>query len=131
MPPWPPLSGEGLVVTRKGFGSYVRDRQPLRRVSSTHRHASHRASGKPQFDTEAITQGQTRRAGCCGLAADPSRPMSRMAAMPARGRGSDPETAAAPGWGARSPLGQLLPAVVGGRDTAGITGRAAARVRTT
>ena len=34
------LSGEGLVVTRKGFGSYVRDRQPLRRVSSTHRHAS-------------------------------------------------------------------------------------------
>lgn len=52
------LAGEGLVVTRKGFGSYVRDRRPLRRVSSTHRHASHRASGKPQFDTEAITQGQ-------------------------------------------------------------------------
>jgi GntR family transcriptional regulator len=53
------LSGEGLVVTRKGFGSYVRDRQPLRRVSSTHRHASHRASGKPEFDTEALAQGQT------------------------------------------------------------------------
>src|SRR5215470_20025897 len=25
---------------------------------STHRHASHRASGKPEFDTEAIAQGQ-------------------------------------------------------------------------
>ncbi len=52
------LVAEGLVVTRKGFGSYVRDRPPLRRVSSTHRHASHRASGKPEFDTEAIAQGQ-------------------------------------------------------------------------
>jgi len=52
------LAAEGLVVTRKGFGSYVRDRPPLRRVSSTHRHASHRASGKPEFDTEAIAQGQ-------------------------------------------------------------------------
>jgi GntR family transcriptional regulator len=52
------LAAEGLVVTRKGFGSYVRDRQPLRRISSTHRHASHRASGKPEFDTEAIAQGQ-------------------------------------------------------------------------
>ena len=46
------------MVTRKGFGSYVRDVPPLRRVSSTHRHASHRESGKPQFDTEAIAQGQ-------------------------------------------------------------------------
>jgi GntR family transcriptional regulator len=53
------LVAEGLVVTRKGFGSYVRDRPPLRRISSTHRHASHRASGKPEFDTEAIAQGQT------------------------------------------------------------------------
>jgi GntR family transcriptional regulator len=52
------LAGEGLVLTRKGYGSYVRDRQPLRRVSSTHRHASHRASGKPEFDTEAVAQGQ-------------------------------------------------------------------------
>ena len=52
------LAAEGLVVTRKGFGSYVRDRRPLRRVSSTHRHASHRASGKPEFDTEAVAQGQ-------------------------------------------------------------------------
>jgi GntR family transcriptional regulator len=57
------LVAEGLVVTRKGFGSYVRDRRPLRRISSTHRHASHRDSGKPEFDTEAIAQGQvpTRR----------------------------------------------------------------------
>jgi GntR family transcriptional regulator len=52
------LVAEGLVVTRKGYGSYVRPRQPLRRISSTHRHASHRASGKPEFDTEAIAQGQ-------------------------------------------------------------------------
>jgi GntR family transcriptional regulator len=52
------LASEGLVLTRKGFGSYVRSRPPLRRVSSTHRHASHRESGKPEFDTEAIAQGQ-------------------------------------------------------------------------
>ena len=52
------LASEGLVLTRKGFGSYVRSRPPLPRVSSTHRHASHRESGKPEFDTEAIAQGQ-------------------------------------------------------------------------
>jgi GntR family transcriptional regulator len=52
------LASEGLVLTRKGFGSYVRDKPPLRQVSSTHRHASHRESGKPEFDTEAIAQGQ-------------------------------------------------------------------------
>ena len=52
------LMAEGLVVTRKGFGSYVRDKPPLQRISSTHRHASHRASGKPEFDTEAVAQGQ-------------------------------------------------------------------------
>ena len=52
------LAGEGLVLTRKGYGSYVRNRPALRRVSSTHRHAAHRASGKPEFDTEAIAQGQ-------------------------------------------------------------------------
>ena len=46
------------MVTRKGFGSYVRDLLPLRRVSSTHRHASHRVSGKPEFDTEAVAQGE-------------------------------------------------------------------------
>jgi GntR family transcriptional regulator len=53
------LASEGLVLTRKGFGSYVRSRPLLRRVSSTHRHASHRDSGKPEFDTEALAQGQT------------------------------------------------------------------------
>jgi GntR family transcriptional regulator len=52
------LSAEGLVLTRKGFGSYVRDRHVLRRISSTHRHAMHRASGKPEFDTEAVAPGQ-------------------------------------------------------------------------
>lgn len=52
------LAGEGLVLTRKGFGSYVRSTPPLRRVSSTHRHAAHRDSGKPEFDAEALAQGQ-------------------------------------------------------------------------
>ena len=52
------LASEGLVLTRKGFGSYVRSRPPMRRVSSTDRHASHRDSGKPEFETEAIAQGQ-------------------------------------------------------------------------
>jgi GntR family transcriptional regulator len=39
-------------------GRTVRNRPALRRVSSTGRHASHRDSGKPEFDTEAIAQGQ-------------------------------------------------------------------------
>jgi GntR family transcriptional regulator len=52
------LGAEGLVVTRKGYGSFVRDRVPLRRVSSSRRHAAHRGSGKPVFDTEAVEQGQ-------------------------------------------------------------------------
>jgi len=52
------LVSEGLVVTRKGYGSYVRNRPPLRRISSSHRHGAHRQSGKPIFDTEAIAQGQ-------------------------------------------------------------------------
>jgi GntR family transcriptional regulator len=68
------LAGEGLVLTRKGFGSYVRDKPPLRRVSSTHRHASHRESGKPEFDTEAIAQGQapSRRMLMVGRGAVPA-----------------------------------------------------------
>ncbi len=68
------LASEGLVVTRTGFGSDVRDRQPLRRVSSTHRHASHRSSGKPEFDTEAVAQGQV-----------PSRRMLRIGRAPVPG----------------------------------------------
>ena len=81
------LSGEGLVVTRKGFGSYVRDRRPLRRVSSTHRHASHRASGKPELDTEAVAQGQipSRRMLRTGRGPVPAD-VARMAAVPARGK---------------------------------------------
>jgi GntR family transcriptional regulator len=39
-------------------GRTVRNRPPLRRVSSTRRHAAHRDSGKPEFDTEAVAQGQ-------------------------------------------------------------------------
>jgi GntR family transcriptional regulator len=53
------LETEGLVVTRKGYGSYVRERPPIRRVASNRRHAAHRASGKPIFDTEIEAQDQT------------------------------------------------------------------------
>jgi GntR family transcriptional regulator len=52
------LVNEGLVVTRKGYGSFVREHPPIRRVSSNRRHAAHRASGKPIFDTEVGTQGK-------------------------------------------------------------------------
>jgi GntR family transcriptional regulator len=50
------LETEGLVVTRKGFGSFVRERPPIRRVASNRRHAAHRASGQPIFDTEIEAQ---------------------------------------------------------------------------
>jgi GntR family transcriptional regulator len=53
------LVSEGLVITRKGYGSYVRARPQIRRVSSTHRHAAHRADRKPIFDLEVEAQGQT------------------------------------------------------------------------
>ena len=52
------LEQEGLVVVHSTRGRTVRNRPPLRRVSSKYRHASHRATGKPEFDTEAISQGQ-------------------------------------------------------------------------
>jgi GntR family transcriptional regulator len=52
------LEQEGLIVVQSTRGRTVRNRPPLRRISSARRHASHRASGKPEFDTEAIEQGQ-------------------------------------------------------------------------
>src|ERR1039458_10775758 len=52
------LQAEGLVRTEFGRGTFVRSRPPLRRVSAAQRHAEHRSSGKPIFDTEAIAQGQ-------------------------------------------------------------------------
>ena len=55
------------------------DQPPLRRMSSTLRHASHRESGKPEFETEAIAQGQV-----------PSRRLLRV------GRGPAPRDIA--GW---------------------------------
>lgn len=51
------LIGEGLVVTRKGFGSFVRDRKPVRRVVRGHDHAGHVSSGKPIFDTRVEATG--------------------------------------------------------------------------
>jgi len=52
------LVNEGLVVTRKGYGSYVREHPSIRRVQANRRHAEHRASGKPIFDTSVVEQGQ-------------------------------------------------------------------------
>ena len=52
------LETEGLIVTRKGYGSYVRERPPLRRIASNRRHLAHRLSGKPIFDTEIEAQDQ-------------------------------------------------------------------------
>jgi len=52
----------GAASTAKGDPEtgppQARSRPPLRRMSSTLRHAAHRESGKPEFDTEAIAQGQ-------------------------------------------------------------------------
>lgn len=52
------LLAEGLVTTEFGKGTFVRRSPPLRRVSAAQRHAEHRSSGLPIFDTEAIQQGQ-------------------------------------------------------------------------
>jgi GntR family transcriptional regulator len=52
------LEQEGLVVVHSTRGRTVRRQPPMRRVSSTRRHTAHHDSGKPVFDTEAITQGQ-------------------------------------------------------------------------
>src|SRR5262249_15750470 len=51
------LAGEGLVLTRKGYGSYVRDRQPLRRGVSPHRPAPPRGPGEPGVRTQALRPG--------------------------------------------------------------------------
>src|SRR6266480_4081649 len=52
------LEQEGLIAVHSTRGRTVRHHPPLRRVSSARRHAQHRQSGKPEFDTEAIAQGQ-------------------------------------------------------------------------
>jgi GntR family transcriptional regulator len=49
---------EGIVVKRKGYGSFVREQPPVRRISSNSRHDVHRNSGKPVFDAEADMQGR-------------------------------------------------------------------------
>jgi GntR family transcriptional regulator len=53
------LQAEGLVTTELGRGTFVRSQPPLRRISAARRHAAHRSAGKPIFDVEAISQGQT------------------------------------------------------------------------
>lgn len=52
------LRAEGLVTTEFGRGTFVRSRSPLRRISAARRHAVHRASGEPIFDTQAKEHGQ-------------------------------------------------------------------------
>ncbi|MFE9578855.1 GntR family transcriptional regulator [Nocardia sp. NPDC006044] len=52
------LRSEGLLDSQFGRGTFVRKRPPVRRVSAARRHAEHRSSGKPIFDTMAIDQGQ-------------------------------------------------------------------------
>lgn len=52
------LRAEGLVTTEFGRGTFVRNRPPLRRISAARRHAVHRASGEPIFDTQAKDHGQ-------------------------------------------------------------------------
>jgi GntR family transcriptional regulator len=52
------LEQEGLVDVHSTRGRTVRRKPPLRRVSSTRRYDTHRDSGKPEFDTEAVAQGQ-------------------------------------------------------------------------
>jgi GntR family transcriptional regulator len=51
------LAGEGLTVTVKGQGTFVRDRQPIRRIVRGHDHSAHVASGKPIFDTRVEAAG--------------------------------------------------------------------------
>lgn len=66
------LQAEGLVTTEFGRGTFVPRRPPIRRVSAAQRHAEHRSSGQPIFDTEAIAQGQV-----------PSRQMLEIGRTPA------------------------------------------------
>ena len=126
------LASEGLVLTRKGFGSYVRDRPALRRISSTHRHASHRESGKPEFDTEAIAQGQvpSRRMLEIGTGFGPAGHRV-LAAGPAGPGSGGPAAAAAARRGARRHLGELLPALARRGYPAGISRTRCPRGRTT
>jgi GntR family transcriptional regulator len=50
------LKDEGLVTTRQGLGSFVRNRPPLRRIGSNRYARQHRLSGRTPFmvDTDAV-----------------------------------------------------------------------------
>jgi GntR family transcriptional regulator len=50
------LKDEGLVTTRQGLGSFVRNRPPLRRIGSNRYARQHRLAGKTPFmvDTSAV-----------------------------------------------------------------------------
>ncbi len=55
------LARQGLIVTRKGYGSYVRERRPIQRIVRGHDHRAHVTSGKPIFD--ALVEAEGRRPG--------------------------------------------------------------------
>ena len=80
------LEQEGLIVVHSTRGRTVRNRPPLRRVSSTRRHSSHRQSGKPEFDTEAIALGQapSRRMLLVGRGAAPKDVAAILGTEPGR-----------------------------------------------
>jgi GntR family transcriptional regulator len=62
---------EGLVVKRKGYGTFVREQPPVRRISSKSRHDIHRATGKPVFDIEATMQGRVPSRRILGVGREP------------------------------------------------------------
>jgi GntR family transcriptional regulator len=63
---------EGLVVKRKGYGTFVREQPPVRRISSKSRHDIHRATGKPVFDVEATMQGRVPSRQILGVGREPA-----------------------------------------------------------
>ncbi len=65
---------EGLVVKRKGYGTFVREQPPVRRISSKRRHEIHRATGKPVFDVEATMQGRVPSRRILGVGREPVPP---------------------------------------------------------
>lgn len=64
------LIGQGLVVSRKGYGSFVRDQRPIRRISAGHK----KGGNAPVFDTaiRALGHEPSRRMLFVGRAALPA-----------------------------------------------------------
>lgn len=54
------LKEEGLVTTRQGLGSFVRNRPPLRRIGSNRYARQHRLAGKTPFMVDTAAVGAPR-----------------------------------------------------------------------